>query len=89
MKNSSSMQSLLRLLLDPSVVVAVDAGNCTHNVCPLSVGDARNGATDEWLSSRNCRPCSQVSVFTPWDSIGANKLDVLILLNLSNEESCV
>ena len=69
-KNSSSMQLLLRLLLDPSVVVAVDVGNCTHNGCPLSVGNARNKATDGWLSSRNSRPTDQVSVFTHWDSNG-------------------
>ena len=87
MKNSSSMQLLLRLLLDPSVVVAVDIGNCAHNGCPLLVGNARNRAMDEWLSSRNCRLCGQVSMFSHWDSIGTNKLDVLTLLNLSNEES--
>ena len=86
-KNSSSMQLLLRLLLDPSVVVAVDASNCTCNGCPLSVDDARNEATDGWLSSRNSRPPDMVSVFTHWDSIGTNKLDVLTLSNLSNEES--
>ena len=70
MKNSSSMQLLLRLLLDLSVVVAVDAGNCTCNGCPLSVDDARNEATDGWLSSRNSRPTDLVSVFTHWDSNG-------------------
>ena len=79
-KNSSSMQLLLRLLLDLSVVVAVDAGNCTHCGCPSSVGDARNKAMDEWLSSRNSRPTDQVSVFTHWDSIGQlNKLVVMAL----------